>query len=106
VPPKLTLPFVAETKSGIALEPVSASVGKVKFHHLKPSIWVPLESTPFGVPLERVVQRDGIVVGRRPEVPCIHEPGSVGGGDPTVVLGDLDVDGLGYERDRRDVSHA
>ena len=51
-PPKFTAPLTAETKSGIALEPVSARVGKVKYHHLNPVIALPLASVPFDVVLE------------------------------------------------------
>ena len=52
VPPKFTEPLVAETKSGMALAPVSVSVGKVKYHHLKPETARPLRSAPLRVPLE------------------------------------------------------
>src|SRR5450432_2893752 len=49
VPPKFTAPLVAVTKSVIALAPLSASVGKVRSHHLKPVIALPLASLPLGV---------------------------------------------------------
>src|ERR1700740_510239 len=53
VPPKFTEPLVASMKLGMAFAPLCTSVGKAKFHHLKPRIGAPLMgSLPFLVELE------------------------------------------------------
>src|SRR6266480_4614467 len=52
VPPKFTPPLVAATNAGMALAPLVPSVGKVRSHHLKPMIGLPLASVPLAVALE------------------------------------------------------
>src|ERR1700674_1151830 len=52
VPPKFTPPLVAATNSGMELAPLVTSVGKVKSHHLKPMVGLPLASVPLAVALE------------------------------------------------------
>src|SRR5215469_16924185 len=47
VPPKLMTPAAAAAKLVVALLPKVTVVGKVKSHHLKPVIGLPLSSNPF-----------------------------------------------------------
>jgi len=49
VPPKLTPPLVAATKSLTAVLPSVSSVGKAKFQYLKPVIGLPLPSLPLAL---------------------------------------------------------
>src|SRR5579863_3433322 len=49
LPPKFTPPSVAARKALIAPVPLVSSVGKVKFHHLKPIMGLPVASVPLGV---------------------------------------------------------
>src|ERR1700730_9918348 len=49
VPPKSTLPLVAEMKSAMAFVPLVNIVGYAKFHHLYPMMALPLASVPLAV---------------------------------------------------------
>src|ERR1700745_4143405 len=49
VPPKLTPPLVAMTNCETAVLPLLSCVGKVRFHHLKPGMALPLASLPLAV---------------------------------------------------------